>query len=67
MGVKKGVCERERERESVLPAQSDQCFGLPLAVWITAPTACWMAIPMTANLEYILNKLRRFLPDCFCF
>lgn len=28
---------REEERARVLPAQSDQCFGV-LAMWITAPT-----------------------------
>ncbi len=41
------VCVSERERGRVLPVQSDQCFGLPLAMWITAPTAYRIAIPFT--------------------
>lgn len=55
------------KKESVLPVQSDQCFGLPLAVWITAPTAYWIAILRTAKLAYILNKLRRVLSGCLDF
>lgn len=43
------VCEGERGR--VLPAQSDQCFSLLLAMWITAHTAYWIAIPITGNLH----------------
>lgn len=37
-------CVRENERGRVLPAQSDQCFGLSLAMWITAPTTYWILI-----------------------
>ena len=42
-GVYVCVCVWEREGEGVLPAQSDQFFGLPPASRITALSTYWIA------------------------